>query len=107
MGFFEVNPLGRILNRFSNDIDQVDNVLPQASRHPGARAPCCAQSVFSRRRHSRKGAERVTPAHILPQAALGCFEIFFMALGAVAMCSVALPLIMLVLLPLGYIFWHV
>lgn len=27
--FFESNPLGRVLNRFSNDLDRVDNELPK------------------------------------------------------------------------------
>jgi len=27
--YFDVTPIGRILNRFSNDLDQVDAVLPQ------------------------------------------------------------------------------
>ena len=29
VGFFEVTPLGRILNRFSKDTDAIDNALPQ------------------------------------------------------------------------------
>ncbi|RLN91298.1 hypothetical protein BBJ28_00024128, partial [Nothophytophthora sp. Chile5] len=28
-GYFDVTPVGRILNRFSNDLDQMDSILPQ------------------------------------------------------------------------------
>ena len=31
MLFFESNPQGRILNRFSNDLDKLDALLPQIS----------------------------------------------------------------------------
>lgn len=30
--FFEINPLGRVLNRFSRDIDSIDNYIPQFVR---------------------------------------------------------------------------
>lgn len=32
MGRFDMTPLGRILNRFSKDVDVVDNILPQVLR---------------------------------------------------------------------------
>lgn len=32
MELFEITPIGRVLNRFSKDIDTVDNVLPRILR---------------------------------------------------------------------------
>ena len=33
MSFFDTTPLGRIINRFSNDMEKVDNHIPGYTRH--------------------------------------------------------------------------
>lgn len=47
--FFDVTPLGRILNRFSKDVDTLDNVLPMTLRG----WVMCLYSVSSKFYHSR------------------------------------------------------
>ena len=46
MSFFDTTPLGRIMNRFSKDVDVVDNTLPQVVRF-WITMLCNVRSVFS------------------------------------------------------------
>lgn len=43
MSFFDMTPLGRIINRFSKDINEVDNDLPATLRACSA----CLFTVFA------------------------------------------------------------
>lgn len=35
--YFDITPMGQILNRFSNDLDQVDSILPQEYQLPASK----------------------------------------------------------------------
>ncbi|KAJ1525343.1 hypothetical protein ONE63_010161 [Megalurothrips usitatus] len=69
MSFFDMTPLGRILNRFTKDIDNIDNTLPLQMR----------QSI----------------------------SLFFSAVATIAVISYSTPLFVIVIIPLGVIYFFV
>lgn len=83
--FFDSTPVGRILNRFSSDIYTIDDSLP------------FMLNIFLAQVYGLIGIHsRVTPLT----------ELIYVCLGTIVVTCVGIPWISLLLLPLGFIYFH-